>query len=175
MSTTPVRYTMLPTPLGDLLVTDHGQGLSGLYFPDHRRGRAVAPEWIHDPAPFTSVADGLDVFLRTGVHQFDLPFDLQGSDLQRATWEALLAIPIGTTTSYGHLAAQIGRPGAARAVAGAIARNPISIVVPCHRVVGVSGALTGYAGGVDRKRFLLTLEGVDLEAPVSPSRRAPAS
>lgn len=166
MSTVPVRYTTLPTRLGELLVTDHGGGLSGLYFPDHRRGRAVDAGWAHDPSWFKPVAAQLHAFLRTGVHEFDLPIDLRGSDLQRDTWDALLAIPAGTTATYGQLAAQIGRPGAARAVAGAIARNPVSIVVPCHRVIGVRGALTGYAGGVERKRFLLTLEGVDLEALV---------
>lgn len=159
-----VHYTTLPTPLGDLLVTDHGAGLSGLYFPDHRRGPTIGPDWVHDPELFEDLAAQLDAYLASGTPDFDLVLDPRGSDAQLATWTALRAIPAGTTTSYGLLAAQLGRPGAARAVAGAVARNPISIVVPCHRVVGSDGAITGYAGGVERKRHLLALEGVDLAA-----------
>lgn len=155
---TDVRYDRLPTRLGDLLVTDHGRGLSGLYFPDHRRGPQVEASWRQDPEPFRTLASLLETYLRGEPVTFELPFDLRGTPFQLQVWGELRRIPTGTTVSYGELAAAVGRPGAARAVAAAVARNPVSIVVPCHRVVGANGTLTGYAGGIERKRALLTLE-----------------
>ncbi len=153
-----VRSDRLPSRLGDLLVTDHGRGLSGLYFPDHRRGPEVASAWREDPAPFRDLADLLEVYLRGEPVRFEVPLDLRGTAFQVEVWEELRQVPSGSTVSYGELAATVGRPGAARAVAAAVARNPVSIVVPCHRVVGANGALTGYAGGIERKRALLSLE-----------------
>ena len=155
---TDVRYDRLPTRLGELLVTDHGWGLSGLYFPDHRRGPEVEASWLADPAPFRTLASRLETYLRGEPVSFEVPLDLRGTALQLQVWTELRRIPVGTTVSYGELAATVGRPGAARSVASAVARNPVSIVVPCHRVVGANGALTGYAGGIERKRALLTME-----------------
>ena len=98
--------------------------------------------------------------------QFDVPLDLSGGTaFQQSVWKALLEIPPGTTTSYGALGRQLGRPLAVRAVGAAVGRNPLSVVVPCHRVLGADGSLTGYAGGIDRKRALLTLEHAPLAAP----------
>jgi methylated-DNA-[protein]-cysteine S-methyltransferase len=153
-----VRYTRLPTRLCELLVTDHGRGVSGLYFPDHRRGPEVAPSWLEDPEPFRALAAELDTYLRGEPVSFEVPLDLRGTAFQLEVWSELQRIPTGTTVSYGELAAAVGRPSAARAVAAAVARNPVSIVVPCHRVVGANGTLTGYAGGIERKRALLTME-----------------
>ena len=155
-----VRYERLPTRLGDLLVTDHGRGLSGLYFPDHRRGPQVAASWLADPTPFRDLASLLDTYLRGEDVSFDVALDLRGTTFQLEVWEVLRRVPVGTTVSYGELAAAVGRPSAARAVAAAVARNPVSIVVPCHRVIGADGSLTGYAGGLERKRTLLSMERV---------------
>ena len=124
----------------------------------HRRGPDVDDTWREDPAPFAEAAGQLEAYWRGELTRFSLPVDLRGTSFQRQVWEALRALGYGTTTTYGALASAIGRPGAARAIAGAVARNPISIVVPCHRVVGADGAATGYAGGLERKRWLLELE-----------------
>lgn len=151
-------YTHLPSPLGDLLATATDAGLTGLYFPEHRRGPVVDAAWRRDETPFAALRAQLDAYFAGARRDFDLPLAWSGTPLQEAVWKALLDIPYGTTSTYGALAATIGRPSAVRAVAGAVARNPISIVVPCHRVVGASGAITGYAGGLPAKRHLLALE-----------------
>jgi methylated-DNA-[protein]-cysteine S-methyltransferase len=153
-----VRYDRLPTRLGELLVTDHGRGCSGLYFPDHRRGPQVAGSWVQDPVPFRSLAAALDTYLHGEPVSFDVALDLRGTAFQMEVWTELRRVRTGTTVTYGELAAAIGRPSGARAVAAAVARNPVSIIVPCHRVVGSTGTLTGYAGGLERKRDLLTME-----------------
>ena len=118
--------------------------------------------WQPDPAhPVLCIAaEQLTAYFAGQRSDFDLPLDLShGTAFQQAIWQALLAIPHGTTTSYGELGARIGNPAAVRAVGAAVGRNPISVIVPCHRVIGMNGALTGYAGGLHRKTALLTLEG----------------
>jgi methylated-DNA-[protein]-cysteine S-methyltransferase len=124
-------------------------------------GGGHAPEagWVRADAPFAAAAAQLDAYFAGTRRTFDLPIAPAGSDFQRRVWSALTAIPYGSVTSYGRLAAAIGRARGARAVGLANGRNPISIVVPCHRVVGAGGALVGYGGGLERKRFLLALEG----------------
>ncbi len=157
-------YAVHPSPLGPLLLVGElertgGLSLTGLYLPEHRRGRAIDPTWREDPAPFAEVAAQLDAYFAGERRSLDVPVRFEGgSSFQRLVWDELTRIPLGTTVSYGELAVRVGRPGAARAVGSAVARNPVSIVVPCHRVVGASGAITGYAGGVERKRRLLELE-----------------
>ena len=155
-----MRHRFMASPLGPLLlVADSGDRLRGLYLPDHRRGPAAAPGRPDGGGVLADATEQLGQYFARERTAFDLPLALSGSPLQERVWAALRAIPYGTTTTYGTLAAKLGlAPGAARAVGGANARNPISIVVPCHRVVGASGALTGYAGGVDAKRRLLALE-----------------
>jgi methylated-DNA-[protein]-cysteine S-methyltransferase len=155
-----VRYARLPTVLGELLVTDHGDGLSGVYFPGHRRGRGptVADGWVTDDHHFAVVRDQLEGYLAGDRTAFDVPVAPVGTGFQREVWDQLTTIPYGRTVTYGELAAAIDRPGSARAVASAVGLNPLSIVVPCHRVVGSDRSLTGYAGGLDRKRHLLDLE-----------------
>jgi methylated-DNA-[protein]-cysteine S-methyltransferase len=157
-------YDLVPTVLGDLLVTDAGAGLSGIYFPDHRRGRGphVQPDWVRDPDGFVTVREQLLAYLHGRRRSFDLPLAPVGTPLQRQVWDQLGTVPYGATVTYGALAAAVDRPTAARSVASAVGANPLSIVVPCHRVVGADGSLTGYAGGLDRKRHLLALERVTL-------------
>ena len=132
--------------------------LTGIYMEQHRHGPGVDPSWDEDAAAFGEVARQLDEYFDGSRTTFDLPLAPAGTPFQRRVWDELTRIPLGTTVTYGELAARAGHPGAARAVGAAVGRNPISIVVPCHRVVGADGTLTGYAGGVGRKAALLALE-----------------
>jgi methylated-DNA-[protein]-cysteine S-methyltransferase len=151
--------TTINTPLGRLLLARTATGLAGVWFEGQK----------HHPAPLAALRRPDDALLRRAADQlhayfageapgFDLPLDLQGTPFQRGVWQALLAIPAGQTRSYGALAKALGMASAVRAVGGAVGRNPVSVIVPCHRIVGSDGSLTGYAGGVDRKRALLALE-----------------
>jgi methylated-DNA-[protein]-cysteine S-methyltransferase len=158
MTTTIIRYDTMPSPLGPLLLVTRGAGLGGVYMDGHARGPTPDAAWRRDPAPFAEARAQLDAYFAGTRAAFDLALDAQGTPFQRRVWQALLAIPLGATTTYGALAAALGLPGRARAVGHAVARNPLSIVVPCHRVVGRDGALTGYAGGQPRKRWLLDHE-----------------
>jgi methylated-DNA-[protein]-cysteine S-methyltransferase len=151
-------FTQVATPVDDVLLVGDGERLRGLYLHEHRRGPAVAAQWRRDPAPFAPVVEQLEAYFAGERRTFDLPLAPTGTPFQRQVWEELARIPYGETVSYAELAARAGRPGAARAAGAANGRNPISIVLPCHRVVGSSGALTGYAGGMERKRWLLAHE-----------------
>jgi len=151
-------YETLDSPLGELLAVGDGEALTGLYMQDGRRPATVPDSWERDAEPFGGLRAQLREYFAGGRRAFDLALAPQGSDFQLRVWEALREIPYGETRSYGELAARIGHPGSARAVGAANGRNPISVVVPCHRVIGASGSLTGYAGGLERKRLLLDLE-----------------
>ncbi len=153
-----ITYSHLPSPLGDLLVVARREAVVGIYFPEHRRGPAIHEDWGHDAGPAAQLAAELTSYFEGPLRHFDVQLAPVGTAFQQEVWTALRGVAHGETTTYAALAAAIGRPTAARAVAGAVARNPIAIVVPCHRVVGVGGALIGYAGGLDRKRHLLELE-----------------
>ncbi len=151
-------FTVLESPVGDLLACADTTGtITGLHFLD-RRTAAPQPDWISDERPFAELSRQLEEYFAGELHDFDLQLAPQGSPFQLEVWRALQAIPYGQTASYGEIAAVVGQPGAARAVGGANNRNPIAIVVPCHRVIGASGSLTGYGGGLDRKQQLLALE-----------------
>ena len=160
--TCPSRITAqarLPSPLGDLTLAGTDDGLAGLWFDAQRYhpGPIDAPQdrqqrWI------AQAADELDAYWRGACARFDVPLDLAGTPFQRRVWRALLDIARGCVSSYGQVAARVGAPRALRAVGAAVGRNPVSVIVPCHRVLGSDGALTGYAGGLDRKRALLALE-----------------
>ncbi len=162
------RFT---TPLGDLLLVFDDKGLRALDFAGfearlHRllRLHYGTVELVAAPAP-AAMVQALRAYFAGDLRALDaIPVATGGSDFQRQVWAALRTIPPGATTSYGELAAAIGRPGASRAVGMANGANPIGIVVPCHRVIGANGALTGYAGGVERKRWLLRHEGALVEA-----------
>ena len=148
-------YTLLDTPIGEVLAAadEHGR-LTRVEV-----GTAPREGWRRDDAALAGARDQLGAWLAGERREFDLPLALGGTPWQRRVWNAVRAIPYGETRTYGELAAGLGAPRAARAVGHANGRNPACIVVPCHRVVGASGALTGYAYGVERKRALLALEG----------------
>lgn len=151
------HYRAIDSPIGLLTLAGYGQTLTNLRMVDqtyepNRTG------WSSDPAAFGDAVDQLNAYFAGELTDFDLELDLRGTAFQRQVWQALLTIPFGETRSYGEIAEQIGAPGAARAVGLANGHNPIAIVVPCHRVIGASGSLTGYGGGLDRKRSLLALE-----------------
>ncbi|SDL98955.1 methylated-DNA-[protein]-cysteine S-methyltransferase [Oryzisolibacter propanilivorax] len=159
------------TPLGPVHLAASAHGLAGLWFEGQRHlpARLSGPDaWpvdAHHPV-LRAAAAQLNDYLDGRRGHFDLPLDLgTGTAFQQSVWHALLGIARGDTSSYGALARQLGRPTAVRAVASAIGRNPLSVVVPCHRVLGARGALTGYAGGLQRKRALLRLEGALAPAP----------
>ena len=147
------RYDSIDSPLGPLLLTGDGHALTGL----HMDGRPRA-DWRRDRAAFAAAAEQLEAYFAGRLTEFDLPLAPRGTPFQLAVWQALREIRYGTTISYGELAARLGRPHAGRAVGAANARNPIGVIVPCHRVIGARGALTGYGGGLERKRRLLELE-----------------
>jgi methylated-DNA-[protein]-cysteine S-methyltransferase len=149
----------IASPLGTMLLARTEHGLAGAWFERQKHHPAVidAPERADDPLLADAAAQLREYFAGTRS-SFDVPLDLQGTDFQRAVWNALLNIAPGRTTTYGEIARELGVPSASRAVGAAVGRNPVSIIVPCHRVVGSSGSLTGYAGGLDRKRSLLRIE-----------------
>ncbi len=158
-------YGSCSSPLGNLWLAATDRGLAGMWFEEQRHAPdrtswTLCPD-IHQQPVLHAASEQLLAYFSGTLQQFDLPLDLSGgTDFQQAAWQALLRIPFGATTSYGELSKSIGKPSAVRAVGTAIGRNPISIIVPCHRVVGADGSLTGYAGGLDRKTALLNLEGV---------------
>ncbi|HYN48185.1 MAG TPA: methylated-DNA--[protein]-cysteine S-methyltransferase [Candidatus Nanopelagicales bacterium] len=162
---TATLYTHRPSPVGPLLLVgertpDGAMVLTGCYLPDHRRGPDVDRAWQEDAAAFAEIGAALDAELAGAPPRREIPVAFRGgTPFQRRVWEELRTIPRGSTVTYGALAVRLGLPGGARAVGSAVARNPVSIVVPCHRVVGADGSLTGYAGGMERKRRLLALEG----------------
>lgn len=151
-------HAVIDTPVGELTLVGDGSALSAVYFPDHARRPGVETFGPRDDAAFADVRGQLAEYFAGDRTSFDLVLAPRGNDFQVRVWRLLTAIPYGQTRSYGQLAVQLGDPGLARAVGSANGRNPISIVVPCHRVVGHDGSLTGYAGGLERKAFLLELE-----------------
>lgn len=158
-----VAHARIPSPLGHLLLATSEQGLCGLWFEAQKH----LPPWLPaqwDDGPPThpvlkAAAEQLTDYFGGARETFDLPLDLRhGTAFQCAVWQAMQAIPVRGSLSYGALASQIGRPSAVRAVGAAVGRNPVGIIVPCHRVMGADGSLTGYTGGLWRKTALLRLE-----------------
>ncbi len=152
-------HTTIDSPLGDLVVVADGEALTGLYFAHHHRGRPGA-ETLGErvEAGFEAPRRQLMEYFAGERHEFDLPLAPRGDAFQHQVWDLIAKIPYGRTRSYGELAADLGDRSLAQAVGAAVGRNPLSLLVACHRVVGAGGALTGYAGGLDRKRYLLDLE-----------------
>lgn len=151
-------HTVVDSPVGPLTLVAVNGTLTGLYM-DAARYRPPAEAFGEpDAAVFIETASQLRGYFAGELSEFDLPLTLTATPFQRTVWSTLLQIPYGQTVSYGQLADRIGRPTAARAVGMASSRNPLSIIVPCHRVVGAAGDLTGYGGGLERKRYLLALE-----------------
>jgi methylated-DNA-[protein]-cysteine S-methyltransferase len=157
-----IKYARFVTPLGTLFATATGGALTGLYYEGGRHAPEISSAWIEDraAAPLAECARQVNEYLQGKRRRFDLPLAPEGSEFQRRVWIEIARIPYGETLTYAELARRAGVPGAARAAGAATGRNPHSIVVPCHRVIGADGGLTGYAGGIERKTRLLEIEGV---------------
>jgi methylated-DNA-[protein]-cysteine S-methyltransferase len=155
-----VAQAIIDSPLGPLLLAATAQGLAGAWFTDqaHHPGELDAPVDPHNPF-IQRAANELAAYWQDAGRHFDVPLDPQGTEFQRAVWTALLDIPAGQSSTYSKLATQVCRPQAMRAVGAAVGRNPLSVIIPCHRVLGSDGSLTGYAGGLERKIDLLQREG----------------
>jgi len=159
MNTDVIFYSEAESPLGLLLFVASERGLRGIYFEQHKHFRGKGAWQLAPEHPvLRQAAREMQEFFDGKREQFDVQLDLQGTPFQQEVWQALLRIPFGDTISYGEHAQRVGRPEAARAVGAAIGRNPVSIIVPCHRVVAGNGNITGYAGGLERKRALLDFE-----------------
>jgi methylated-DNA-[protein]-cysteine S-methyltransferase len=151
-------HTTIDSPLGELTLVAHDGALSGLYFPGHWYPPDPATFGMRSDSGFEQARHQLTEYFEGGRTSFELPTSTTGNAFQQRVWELIDAIPYGETTTYGELAGELGDPSQARAVGTAVGHNPLSVIVPCHRVVGKDGKLTGYAGGLERKRFLLELE-----------------
>ena len=158
-------FTTIPSPVGKLKLVGSDAGLAALLWEQDNPRRVRLPDVVEDPAHpvLAEAARQLAEYFRRERKAFTIPLAFAGTEFQRSVWQALLTIPYGETRTYSEIARQIGAPSAMRAVGAANGRNPISIIAPCHRVIGASGALTGFAGGLAAKRMLL-----DLEAPALP-------
>ena len=154
----PVIHAWTKTPIGPLLLLRGGKGLFGIRFAQDGEPAPAPDGSRRDDRSFRDVSGQLEAYFAGSLRAFDLELDLRGTPFQQQVWRALLEIPYGRTTTYGALAASIGRPAAVRAVGAANGANPIPIVVPCHRVIGSGGSLTGFGGGLPAKKFLLDLE-----------------
>jgi methylated-DNA-[protein]-cysteine S-methyltransferase len=152
-----IHYRSIDSPIGPLALAGRGGVLTHLRM-INQTYEPSRTDWVPDDRAFPDAVAQLEAYFAGQRTEFDLELSLAGSEFQRRVWQALLTIPYGETRSYGQIAEQIGASGAARAVGLANGHNPIAIIVPCHRVIGASGSLTGYGGGLDRKRSLLELE-----------------
>jgi methylated-DNA-[protein]-cysteine S-methyltransferase len=159
MNASAPHYDWLPSPIGELLLISDGEHLTGLYTRVSPALRKSTAKWTRDEPALRETRAQLKAYFGGELKEFDLPMALEGTDFQRKVWEKLCEIPYGVTTSYGELARRLGTPSASRAVGLANGSNPISIIVPCHRVIGADGSLTGYGGGLERKEWLLKHEG----------------
>ncbi|MBP1475661.1 methylated-DNA--[protein]-cysteine S-methyltransferase [Frateuria sp. MAH-13] len=154
----PVWYDNLSTPIGQLRLVADEQGLCEVWFETGRHQREPDPSWEHSPPALAFARKQLEQYFAGTRQVFELPLHPRGTPFQQAVWRALAGIPYGATISYGELARRIGQPRAMRAVGAANGRNPLPIVLPCHRVIGANGSLTGFGGGLPTKRFLLAHE-----------------
>lgn len=158
-------YSIAGSPVGDLLLTGDGESLGRLNFMRGPKGvREPEAGWKQDESPFREVSRQLKAYFAGELREFELPLAPSGTPFQLKVWNALREIPYGRTISYGELARRIGNPDASRAVGLANGANPIAIIVPCHRVIGANGKLTGFGGGLDVKQHLLALEGRAVQA-----------
>lgn len=163
-----ICYTILPSPLGNLLLTASPQGLTGLWIMGEKHCPAVPPDGPENPEAFRVAVLQLAEYFAGTRQVFDLPLAAQGTAFQQQAWAALQQIPYGQTRSYQQQAAAIGRPAAVRAIGTANGRNPLSIIVPCHRVIGANGSLTGYGGGLGAKQWLLAHEAAHVGLQLRP-------
>lgn len=153
-----ILYTSLDSPVGALVLTSNGEAITGLFMEKYQGEPFSIGDWTRDDGLFHEAADQLRAYFAGELTEFDLPIATGGAPFQQRVWAELRKIPYGSTISYGELARRIGNPKASRAVGSANGDNPISIIIPCHRVIGSNGKLTGYGGGIERKKFLLEFE-----------------
>ncbi len=153
-------WTKITTPLGEMILAASSGALIGAWFVGQRHFKGVDPHWTEDPTDpvLRATEDQLVEYFAGSRTDFDLPLDARGTSFQRSVWDQIAAIEYGRTSRYGELAENLGKTSAARAVGAATGRNPLTVIVPCHRVLASNGTLTGYAGGLDRKRALLEFE-----------------
>jgi methylated-DNA-[protein]-cysteine S-methyltransferase len=156
------RYTHAESPIGRILLTSDGAALTGLYTNAEQRPPRLGADWVEDATstPLAETIRQLAEYFSGSRRDFDVPLSIQGTEFQLRVWRMLTTIQYAETCSYGDLARRLDNPGASRAVGLANGRNPISIIVPCHRVISADGSLTGYGGGLERKRWLLAHEGL---------------
>ena len=157
-----IFYTTFGSPVGPLLLAGDSNALRLVSFESSKRSTPPRPDWEQDKAPFAEVIRQLQAYFGGELKEFDLPLALEGTDFQLRVWKALRTIPYGETISYAQLAQCIGNPKSVRAVGLANGSNPIPIIVPCHRVIGSDGSLTGFGGGLSTKKKLLELENKQL-------------
>jgi len=158
MKNIPLSYTYFDSPVGRLLLVGDKTSLHFLSFPGGNKAFEPQPAWVQSDTHFDVVKDQLSAYFSGSLDTFNIPLTLHGTDFQKQVWELLKEIPFGATRTYGGLAKALGRPNASRAVGAANGSNPIPIIIPCHRVIGSTGKLTGFGGGIETKRFLLNLE-----------------
>lgn len=150
--------TSMESPIGELTITADGGSLTGIHMHEQRHSPKIPATYKRDDAGLAHVVEQLNAYFASELTDFELPMTMRGTEFQRRVWAALCEIPYGETISYGELARWVGNPKASRAVGLANGRNPLAIVVPCHRVIGADGSLTGYGGGLERKVWLLEHE-----------------
>jgi methylated-DNA-[protein]-cysteine S-methyltransferase len=153
-----IHYDELSTPIGTLRLVADAQGLRQIWFETERHPKQASPDWVRSPDALAFARVQLEEYFAGTRQVFELPLHPLGTPFQHAVWQELARIPYGATISYGELARRLGQPAAMRAVGAANGRNPLPIVLPCHRVIGANGSLTGFGGGLPIKRYLLTLE-----------------
>jgi methylated-DNA-[protein]-cysteine S-methyltransferase len=156
LSDTPARWTTIDSPIGELLLVSDGRALTHLHMAP--RDSDLPRDGVRDPDALRDAEQQLESYFAGELTEFDLPLAPKGTGFQKSVWAALLDIPYGETATYGEVAAAVGRPDSVRAVGATNGRNPIAVIVPCHRVIGADGTLVGYGGGLPRKRQLLELE-----------------
>ena len=161
-------WNWIDSPLGKLLLVGDGEALTRVAMSP--RPNDVPEGGRRDPAALASVAEQLRAYFAGELTEFDVPLAPRGSEFQLRVWNALLEVPYGQTASYGQIAARVGRPDAVRAIGATNGRNPIAVIIPCHRVIGADGSLVGYGGGLDRKRLLLELEAEHAAPRLWPAR-----
>jgi methylated-DNA-[protein]-cysteine S-methyltransferase len=155
-------YCHVDSPIGSLLLTSDGESLTGLYMGAPSKSPELGSDWLEKPngAPLAKAARQLEEYFAGKRKEFDLPLKMEGTEFQKRVWRQLTRIPFGETWSYGQLAKTLDNPNGSRAVGLANGRNPIAVIVPCHRVIGADGSMTGFGGGIPRKQWLLAHEGL---------------
>lgn len=154
-----IKYAVMPSPLGEIQIAASSQGIVRLALPSQADIRPFDPSWERDDSVAAAAQRQLREYFAGTRKTFDVALDMAGTDFQQTVWQALQTVPWGVTKTYGQLAQQINRPKAVRALGAANGANPVPIIVPCHRIIGANGKLTGYFGGESIKAYLLTLEG----------------